>query len=162
MFTVCLPSFTLNYLPPVSSCSLSFSPSPPQSPLPPSFLFRWCDPHITHHELLRWNPALLCCPNKSQTFQSSYVSSLLTLSALCLLMYLFFRFNLWLQIRSQVSVGNVRFLVFFFLILRNLSHCEPSGTCLSVTAGGWVNGDGLTAHTHSEITVPHWNRAQLA
>lgn len=52
-----LPSFNLYYLSLpsslfISSCSLAFLTFIAPSPPPP---YRRCDPHITHHELLRWN-----------------------------------------------------------------------------------------------------------
>ncbi len=86
VYCLWLPSFNLHYLSLPSSLSASSHVhlrfSPPSLHLlsfsfPPSSLYRRYDPHITHHELLRWNPALLCCPTNHRPplrlcFLSSY------------------------------------------------------------------------------------------
>lgn len=147
MVFICHPliSVTSHSLP--SSLSVS-SPLVFLTFIPPSSLYRWCDPHITHHELLRWNPALFCCPTNHRPslvlcFLSSYPLLLLTL-----LMGLFPSSDLWHQIRSQ---GNMRFVFFHTLlelILRNYGRCNPAAHVSLFTEGGRVLENRLTAHIH--------------
>lgn len=103
-----LPSFNLYYLSLpsslfISSCSLAFltfiAPSPPPTD----------DVTLTLHTMNYWGEtSTLLLPNKSQAFS---VSSPLSLSPLYRL-FCFLIFDLWPQIRSQVSESNMRFCFF--------------------------------------------------
>lgn len=159
MFTVCgclpLISVTSHALPPSlpPHVLLHFSPpslhllsffSPPSSPLQtmwPSHYTSW---------IIEVKPSTLVLPNKSQTSSPS-LFPLIFPSLPSLLMVLFLNFDLWRQIRSQVSEGNMRFSFFsslLELILRNSGHYKPAAHASLVTAGGRVLEDRLTAHIH--------------
>lgn len=164
MFTVCaclpLISITSHSLPPslpplmfthISHFHrlrlLSFS-------FPPSSRYRRCDPpHITHHELLRWNPALLCCPTNHRPslllcFLSSYPLSPLYWW-FCLISTSGSRsYHRFLRVTWDLVLFSPTLLE---LILRNFSHCNPEAHACLVTAGGRVLEDRLTAHIHIQI-----------
>lgn len=158
MFTVyaCHPliSITLPFCLPSSSLAFltSFAPSPPfLSPSLLSLQTMW-PPRITHHELLRWNPALLCCPTNHRPslllcFLSSYPLSLLYWCFFCSL------------ISTSGSRSYLRFLrvtwdlAFFHSFGANpeeFGHCNPAAHASLVTAGGRALQDRLTAHIHTQ------------
>lgn len=115
-----------------------------------SSLHRRRDPHITHHELLRWNPTLLCYPTNHRTSLPFYFLSSYVLSPHY---WWFCSLILTSGCRSDHQFLRVTWDIVFIsslleLILGNFGSCNPAAHASLVTAGGRMFEDRLTTDTH--------------